>query len=164
MTQAPSEPDPEQLARECARAMFEADAASRAVGMQIVDVAPGRATVRMTITPAMVNGHGIGHGGYTFMLADSAFAFACNTYDVATVAASCDIVFVSPTRAGDVLEAVAVERHRTPRRGVYDVTVSRMSDGSAREVVAEFRGVGQSTRESVLTRTPVTPAAERTTR
>ena len=135
------------LARRCAAAMYEADTASRAVGMEIVDVAPGRATVRMTITPAMLNGHGIGHGGYTFMLADSAFAFACNTYDVATVAASCDIVFVAPTRSGDVLEATAAERQRAGRRGVYDVTVTR---GSPPEVVAEFRGISQATREPVL--------------
>jgi acyl-CoA thioesterase len=144
--------DPDALARRCAQAMYDADAASRSLGMAIMDVGAGHATVRMTITPSMVNGHGIGHGGYTFMLADSAFAFACNTYDVATVAASCDIVFISPTRAGDVLEATATERHRTARRGVYDVTVIRISGDSAGDVVAEFRGVGQSSREPVLGR------------
>ena len=144
--------DADEIARRCAHAMFEADAASRAVGMQIVDVGVGRATVRMPITSTMLNGHGIGHGGYTFMLADSAFAFACNTYDVATVAASCDITFLAPTRAGDILEAVALERHRGGRRGVYDVTVRRILDGTQAEVVAEFRGLSHATRESVLGR------------
>jgi len=150
-----AEHDPDALARRCAAVMYEADAASQGLGMEIVDVAAGRATVRMAVTARMLNGHGIGHGGYTFMLADSAFAFACNGYDVATVAASCDIVFVSPTRAGDVLEATAVERHRTSRRGVYDVTVVRVSGDTPRDVVAEFRGVSRSTREPVLDRTPI---------
>jgi len=139
----------DDLARACAQAMFDADTASRAVGMHIVDVGPGRATVRMTITEAMLNGHGIGHGGYTFMLADSAFAFACNSYDVATVAAACDIVFLAPTRAGDLLEAAAAERHRGARRGIYDVTVSRVNADRS-EVVAEFRGISQSTKDAVL--------------
>lgn len=135
------------LAKRCADAMYAADSASRSLGMRITDIAPGRAVVRMTVTDQMLNGHGIGHGGYTFMLADSAFAFACNSYDVATVAAACDIVFLVPTRAGDVLEAVAVERQRFGRRGIYDVTVTRIGDAT---VVAEFRGVSQSTRDAVL--------------
>jgi acyl-CoA thioesterase len=146
--------DADDLARRCAQAMYEADRASQALGMEIVEVAAGRATVRMTVTPEMVNGHGIGHGGYTFMVADSAFAFACNGYDLVTVAAACDIVFVAPTRPGDVLEATAIERLRTGRRGVYDVTVTRQpgQDGDAAEpeVVAEFRGVSQSSRDPVL--------------
>ena len=84
----------------------------------------------------MVNGHGIAHGGYIFLLADTAFAFACNTYEIATVAAAADVVFVAPAREGDRLVAEAVERVRFGRSGVYDVTVRR-ADG---EVVAEFRG------------------------
>ncbi|MGH8889896.1 MAG: hydroxyphenylacetyl-CoA thioesterase PaaI [Acidothermaceae bacterium] len=144
--------EPDDLARACAQAMFDADTASRTVGMQIVDVGPGRATVRMAVSDQMLNGHGIGHGGYTFMLADSAFAFACNSYDVATVAAACDIVFLAPTRAGDVLEAAAAERHRGARRGIYDVTVTRVNAEPA-EVVAQFRGISQSTKDPVLGRT-----------
>lgn len=143
--------DADELARRCAEEMFAADQASRALGMEILDVAAGRATVRMTITPEMVNGHGIGHGGYTFMLADSAFAFACNGYDVATVAAACDIVFLAATRVGDVLVASALERARAGRRGVYDVTVVRQADDGGRtEVVAEFRGTSHALKRPVL--------------
>ena len=138
---------PQALAEACARAMWDEDNATRHLGMELVSVAPGKATIAMTVAATMTNGHGTCHGGYIFTLADSAFAFACNTYDVATVAASCDIVFVAPTRSGDVLEATAAERHRAGRRGVYDVTVTR---GSPPEVVAEFRGISQATREPVL--------------
>jgi acyl-CoA thioesterase len=145
-------PAPDELAKRCAAAMFETDNASRALGMEITDIGAGHATVRMTITDLMLNGHRIGHGGYTFMLADSAFAFACNSYDVATVAASCDIVFTAPTYEGDVLEAAAVQRHRAGRGGIYDVTVTRVNAEPA-EVVAEFRGVSRSRPGSVLGRT-----------
>ncbi|HEX7106834.1 MAG TPA: hydroxyphenylacetyl-CoA thioesterase PaaI [Acidothermaceae bacterium] len=139
----------EALARECAKAMYESDVASRALGMEIVDIEPGRARLRMKITEQMLNGHRIGHGGYVFTLADSAFAFACNTYDVATVASSCEIVFLAPAHLGDVLEATAQERVRAGRRGVYDVTVTR---GAPPEVVAEFRGISSATGKPVLNR------------
>ncbi len=158
MTDAASAADANELARKCARAMFDADAASRALGMEMVDAAAGRATVRMTITAQMLNGHRIGHGGYTFMLADTAFALACNGYDIVTVAAACDIVFLAPTVTGDVLEASAVERQRMGRRGIYDVTVTR---GAPPEVVAEFRGVSQSLRDPLLGRTQASDARPR---
>jgi acyl-CoA thioesterase len=116
--------------------MYADDLASRHLGVTIDTVSPGRATARMTVTDTMINGHDICHGGYVFLLADTAFAFACNTYDAVTVAAACDIVFVEPARLGDVLVAEAVERTLFGRNGVYDVTVRR-ADGS---VVAEFRG------------------------
>src|SRR5512139_2568655 len=124
------------LAQDCARAMYAEDRASRALGIEITGVSPGRAAARMTVTAAMVNGHAIAHGGYVFLLADTAFAFACNTYGQVTVAREADISFVAPAREGDVLVATAVERHRRGRNGIYDVTVAR--DGG--EVVAEFRG------------------------
>ena len=114
---------PESVARRSADAMWAGDAASRGLGMELVDVAPGRATLRMSVRADMVNGHAIGHGGFTFTLADSAFAFACNSYNRSTVAAACEIRFLAPTRLGDVLEATAVERSRAGRDGVYDVTV-----------------------------------------
>src|SRR6185503_8122682 len=120
-----------------AEVMYADDAASRALGITIDKVAPGRDTARLTVAPAMVNGHGIAHGGYVFLLADTAFAFACNTYDQRTVAAGGDIVFVAPAKAGDALVATAVERVRVGRSGVYDVTVTRTADGA---VVAELRG------------------------
>jgi acyl-CoA thioesterase len=128
--------DPDDLARACADAMYAADDASRALGIAVDRVTPGRATARMIVTDAMLNGHRIAHGGYVFLLADTAFAFACNTYGERTVAAGCDIIYVQPARLGDLLTAEAVERVRAGRSGVYDVTVRR-ADGS---VVAELRG------------------------
>lgn len=103
--------------------------------MTISEIGPGRATVTMTVRPDMVNGHAIGHGGFTFTLADTAFAFACNSYNRSTVAATGQIRFRRPTRVGDVLVARAVERSREGRDGTYDVTV-RCGD----DVVAEFEG------------------------
>ena len=116
--------------------MYANDSASQRLGIEISDVAPGRATATMAVTEEMVNGHGICHGGYVFTLADTAFAFACNTYNEPTVAAGAGIDFLEPVRAGARLTAVAIERSRRSRSGVYDVTVST-ADG---QVVAEFRG------------------------
>jgi len=124
------------LARRCAEAMWADDTASRSMGMALLDVQPGRATVVMTITDRMVNGHGLCHGGYIFTLADSAFAFACNTYNQRTVAHHCSVTFIRPGQLGDRLLATAIERSRTDRSGIYDVTVTT-GDGAA---VAEFRG------------------------
>jgi acyl-CoA thioesterase len=132
----------EDVARRSAEAMWASDAASRALGMELVAVAPGRATVTMQVREDMVNGHAIGHGGFTFTLADSAFAFACNSYNRSTVAAACEIRFVAPTRLGDLLVAEAVERSRQGRDGVYDITVRR-DDTVIAEVVGrskEIRG------------------------
>jgi acyl-CoA thioesterase len=130
------QPDPHALARHSAEAMYKADRASRHLGIRIEEVGPGRATARMQVADAMINGHDICHGGYVFLLADTAFAFACNTYGVVTVASACDVVFVGPARLGDELVAEAAERRRFGRSGVYDVTVRR-ADGT---VLAEFRG------------------------
>lgn len=121
---------------ESARRMWDADTASAALGIELVELEQGRATCRMTVTPGMVNGHGLCHGGYVFLLADSAFACACNSHGPVTVAAGADITFVSPAREGDVLVARAAERTRYGRSGIYDVTVTR-DDG---KVIAEFRG------------------------
>ena len=107
---------PDEVARRSAQAMWAGDAASRGLGMELVEVAPGRATLRMTVRADMVNGHAIGHGGLTFTLADSAFAFACNSYNRSTVAAGAEISFLAPTRLGDVLVADAVERSRAGTR------------------------------------------------
>lgn len=135
--------DADEMARRCAEAMYAADPASRHLGIEISDVAAGRARARMTVTGAMVNGHGIAHGGYVFLLADTAFAFACNTYEVVTVAAAAQVVFVTPAREGDALVADAIERIRYGRSGIYDVTVRR-ADG---DLVAEFRGNSRSLTE-----------------
>lgn len=126
---------PDELARRCADVMWADDVASRRLGMQLESVAAGRATVSMTVGEDMANGHGTAHGGLIFTLADSAFAFACNSHNVRAVAQACDIVFALPVFAGDVLVAEAAERHVFGRNGIYDVRVTRGD-----EVVAEFRG------------------------
>lgn len=125
-----------RLAEACAASMWERDGASQGLGMQLVSVEPGRAVVRMNVTDRMVNGHGSCHGGYIFTLADSAFAFACNSYDQRTVAQHCSITYVEAGKLGDVLTATAVEKVRRGRSGIYDVNVTR-ADGVP---IAEFRG------------------------
>jgi acyl-CoA thioesterase len=100
------------------------------------EVGPGRAVMSMPVTPTMMNGHGIAHGGYVFLLADSAFAYACNSYGPVTVAQSAQVTFLRPVAADDRLRAEAVERVRFGRNGIYDVTVTT----SGGVVVAEFRG------------------------
>jgi acyl-CoA thioesterase len=123
--------------------MWADDEASRRLGMHVRDVGPGRSILAMTVRRDMVNGHGSCHGGFIATLADSAFAFACNTYDAVTVAAGFDITFVAPARLGDELVADAMERSRFGRSGLYDVTVSCLRGGE-RTVIAEFRGRSRS--------------------
>ena len=127
---------PNEIARLCADAMWAEDHASRGLGMELVSVGPGRATVAMVITKAMVNGHGTCHGGYIFTLADSAFAFACNSHGPRSVAQQCAVTYLAPGREGMRLVAEGVERQRGPRSGITDVTVR--DDAGA--VIAEFRG------------------------
>jgi acyl-CoA thioesterase len=125
----------EALARRVADAMRSSDAATTGAGVELVDVGPSWAVVRLTVTSRHVNGHGVCHGGYLFLLADSAFAYACNSFGVPTLAAGGDISFLRPGRLGAELVAEARLRSSVGRSGVYDVTVH---DGDA--VVAEFRG------------------------
>src|SRR5688572_26918455 len=103
--------------------MMADDVASAALGIELTELAEGAADCRMTVTPAMINGHGLCHGGYVFLLADTAFACACNSHGPVTVAAGAEIIFVSPAREGEVLTASARERTRFGRSGVYDITV-----------------------------------------
>jgi phenylacetic acid degradation protein PaaD len=117
-------------------ALWRGDAASKQLGMTIESCAPGRATVTMQVRPDMVNGHGICHGGLVFALADSAFAFACNSYGDSTVAAAAAIEFLAPAREGDVLRAIASERWRAGRSGIYEIDVRNQRG----ETVALFRG------------------------
>jgi acyl-CoA thioesterase len=124
------------IAQACAQAMWAEDQASQGLGMVVERVAPGEAVLSMPIRPDMTNGHGICHGGFIFTLADSAFAFACNTYNQRTVAQQCAVTFLQPGLRGDTLNAHAVERNRSGRSGIYDVTV-RNGQG---DVIAEFRG------------------------
>lgn len=131
------DPDgPDELARRSAAALLDADVASRAAGVVLRSVGRGRAVATMSVTPGMLNGHGIAHGAFVFLLADTAFAVACNSGGRRTVAAGADITFLAPVHAGDELVAEAAERARAGRSGVYDVSVRR-SDGTA---VAELRG------------------------
>jgi acyl-CoA thioesterase len=126
-----------------AAAMLANDRASQALGIEVVSLEPGRARLSMAVTELMVNGHGIAHGGYVFLLADTAFACACNYPGPVTVAASADIVFVSAAHAGETLLASAVERHLYGRSGIYDVTVC---ESVSSRLVAEFRGVSRTLR------------------
>ena len=111
------------LAELAGRTMFERDPASQALGMVLDDIRPGYARMTMTVRADMLNGHATCHGGYIFMLADSAFAFACNSHNLSTVGAGCTIDYLAPSRAGDVLVAEAPEQALQGNTGVYDVTV-----------------------------------------
>ena len=137
---------PEDLARSCADAMWRQDKASQHLGMEIEHVAPGEATVAMTVGPHMVNGHGTCHGGYIFTLADSAFAFACNGYNQRTVAQHTSLTFISPGKQGDRLTATGREVSRTGRSGIYDISVTNQ-DG---DVIGEFRGHSRTVPGTIL--------------
>lgn len=143
-------PTPEQayqLAQDAAQAMWSRDHAAQALGMSLVEVKPGYAHLRMPIRQDMVNGHAICHGGMVFTLADTAFAYACNSYNHNTVASAAHIDFLAPSHLGEALEAEAVERAMGGRTGVYDVTV-RTSKG---KTVALFRGKSARIKGEVTT-------------
>ena len=125
----------QEIAERAAAAMERADAAAREAGLRLLDVAPGRARVALTVQERHLNGHGLCHGGYVFLLADAAFAYACNSRGVSTVASGGDITFLRPGALGDELVAEGVERAVSGRSGLYDVTVR-----AGGRVVAEFRG------------------------
>ena len=128
--------DPQALAELAGKTMYARDPASQALGMTLDEIRPGYARMSMRVRGDMLNGHATCHGGYIFMLADSAFAFACNSHNFNTVGAGCSIDYLAPGRAGDVLVAEAVEQALQGKTGVYDIKVSKQ-DGST---VALFRG------------------------
>ena len=134
LTELPS--DPQALADAVTQAMWSRDRTTQGLGMEILRVKPGYALIAMAVRGDMVNGHHMCHGGFMFTLADSAFAYACNSYTQNTVASSCNIDFLAPAHEGDVLEAEAVERSLSGRTGVYDITVRTRSG----KTVALFRG------------------------
>ena len=134
------------LARACAEAMLSRDHASQALGIALDDARPGFARASLTITQTMVNGHAIAHGGVTFTLADSAFAFACNSRNEPNVALQASISYVAAAVLGDRLVAEAQEQSSKGRTGVYDITVTR-GEG---ELVALFRGVCYRIKGTVL--------------
>ncbi len=128
--------DAAALASACADAMLAADSTSRGHGMELIAVEPGGATFAMRVTENMVNWHGTCHGGFIYLLADTAFGYACNTRNQRMVAQNCSVSYLNPAQRGDRLTAHAVERRRVGRTGIYDVAVTR-ADGTA---IAEFRG------------------------
>jgi acyl-CoA thioesterase len=128
--------DAAKIAEAVGRAMFAADCASQAFGMILVETRPGAARMTMTVRKDMLNGHGTCHGGTIFALADSTFAFACNSHNVVTVAQHCSVTFLEPAREGDVLTADAIETHRGGRTGLTDVTITNQHG----KLIALFRG------------------------
>lgn len=132
--------NPQQMAEACARAMWAEDRASAGLGMAIARIAPGEADLTMEVAPTMVNGHGICHGGFIFALADSAFAFACNSFNRRAVAQSNTITYLRPARRGDVLRASAVQAASAGRSGITDVVVT---DQEGRQI-ALFRGLSRT--------------------
>jgi acyl-CoA thioesterase len=140
-------PDAHELAARVGEAMFAVDRASREfMGIELVSCEPGRAVMRMTVRAEMLNGHEICHGGMIFTLADSTFAFACNSHNKVTVASGCTIEFLKPARAGDVLTCEGVEQLLQGRWGVYDMQVSNQRG----EIVAMFRGKSTTIQGAVL--------------
>ncbi|MGZ8800900.1 MAG: hotdog fold thioesterase [Aeromicrobium sp.] len=139
----------DELARRCADVMWAGDNASRHLKMELREVSCGRSVMAMVVQDFMVNGWGMCHGGYISTLADSAFAFACNSHNVVTVASGFDIDFRLPVGAGEELIATAVESSREGRNGLYDVSVCRETDGG-REIVAEMQGRSRSLGKPIL--------------
>jgi acyl-CoA thioesterase len=127
---------PQQLAEACAATLWGPDTCSQWLGMQLEEVRPGYARISMKVRPEFLNGHGICHGGLMFTLADSTFAFACNSHNAPTVAAGCSIEFLKPVQGSDTLTAVGQEQTMSGRHGIYDIRVTN----AAGEVVAMFRG------------------------
>ncbi|WP_112183535.1 hydroxyphenylacetyl-CoA thioesterase PaaI [Ralstonia sp. GX3-BWBA] len=145
--------DAQALAEAACKSMFDADACTRWLGMHVEAVGPGYARLSMTVRPEFLNGHRTCHGGLIFTLADSAFAFACNSHNHNTVAAGCSVEFLRPAHRGDVLVAEATEQVLSGRHGVYDVRVSNQTG----EVVAMFRGKSAQIRGHVI---PVSDSSE----
>ena len=139
----------QSLAERVAAEMFARDRASQAMGMRISKVGPGRAELTMKVRGDMLNGHATCHGGFIFMLADSAFAFACNSANMTTVASGCSIDFIAPAREDDVLTAIGEERSLSGRTGVYDIEVRNQRG----ETVALFRGKSHRIKGHVVAET-----------
>ncbi|UTW05127.1 hydroxyphenylacetyl-CoA thioesterase PaaI [Amphritea atlantica] len=132
----PSEMTAQQLAEACSDALHSGDQAAQAMGMIIDEIAPGYAKLSMLVRKDMLNGHAISHGGCMFTLCDTAFAHSCNTYNRSTVASGCSIEYIAPGFEGDILTAVAQERSRSGRTGVYDITLYNQKG----DELAFFRG------------------------
>ena len=143
--------DPQMLAQATAQHMYGQDKATQGLGITLVDIHPGHARMQMTVRSDMLNGHGMCHGGFIFTFADSSFAFACNSYNVQTVAAGCSIEFLAPAFEGEVLTASAMEQSKSGKTGIYDVVVSN-ADGKK---IALMRGKSHQLKGEVI---PTQPA------
>jgi len=132
----PAHMTPEDIAQACGRIMYAEDTSSRHLGIELLEIRPGYARVAMTVRRELTNSHGICHGGYIFLLADTAFAYSCNSRNERAVAAGASIEFLAPAHAGDLLTAEGVEQHRAGRTGVYDMRVTDQHG----KVIALFRG------------------------
>ncbi len=146
------------MIRTRAEAMYAKDLTCQMLGITLDEVGPGRAVLGMRVSDAMVNGLGIAHGGYLFLLADAAFAYACNSHGPVTVAQGAQINFLRPADVGDLLVAEAVERSRFGRGGLYDVTITRSGTESGSTVIAEFRGQSVTLSGSPFTARDALPA------
>ncbi len=138
--------NPQALAEATANSMYARDHATQALGIKIVAIKPGVASMQMVVQKTMLNGHQTCHGGYIFTLADSTFAFACNSYNIQAVAAGCSIEYLAPAYEHDVLTAQAQEQSRTGRTGIYDVAVMNQ-DGKK---IALFRGKSHQLKDAVI--------------
>ena len=137
---------PDDLARACAEAMWKEDDASQRLGMKIVEVRSGQATLTMTVRPDMVNGLRIAHGAFIYALADSAFAFACNSHGRITVALDVSITFTKPVQSGERISVEANEIHLSNKIGVYDIRATNEKG----ELVAQFKGTAYRTSREVI--------------
>ena len=138
--------DPKAIAQASAEHMYARDNATQGLGIQLMDVGPGYARMHMRVRPDMLNGHAMCHGGFIFTLADSTFAFACNSYNLQTVAAGCTIEFLAPAHEGELLQAHATEQARSGKTGVYDVVVTN-ADGKK---IALMRGKSHQISGSII--------------
>lgn len=138
--------DPQQIATQCADALWSSDTTSQQLGMQIKEITPGSSEITMVVTASMANGHGACHGGYLFTMADSAFAFACNTYNQRCVAQHCTISYLAPAFVGNKLTAKASEVSRVGRNGIYDVEIVNEND----ETLVHFRGYSRTVKGTLL--------------
>ena len=138
--------NPQALAEATANTMFARDHATQALGIKIITIRPGVASMQMVVQKTMLNGHQTCHGGYIFTLADSAFAFACNSYNIQAVAAGCSIEYLAPAYEHDVLTAEAHEQSRTGRTGIYDVAVMNQEG----KKIALFRGKSHQLKNAVI--------------
>ena len=150
---------PQDRAARSAQAMYATDTASQHLGMRIDEIGPGRAVLSMTVRPEHLNGHRICHGGYIFTLADSAFAFACNSYNAVTVAQENQVTFLSPGQPDERLTATAVETARSGRSGVYDVTVM----GQDGRTVALMRGLSRTIKGTLFDEETEAPDSQKDT-